>query len=73
MGNIKDNLQIDIGVGDFVQEKELKVVTLNYKDAPMFDQKSISVLAYPPEYIFSEKLQAITQLKSLKLSDERLL
>lgn len=65
MGNIKDNLQIDIGVGDFVQEKELKVVTLNYKDAPMFDQKSISVLAYPPEYIFSEKLQAITQLKAL--------
>ena len=65
MGNMKDNLQIDIGIGDFVQEKELEVVTLDYKDAPMFDQKAISVLAYPPEYIFSEKLQAITQLKAL--------
>ncbi|MFK8137766.1 MAG: nucleotidyl transferase AbiEii/AbiGii toxin family protein [Bdellovibrionales bacterium] len=45
MGNMKDSLQIDIGVGDFVQEEELQVVTLDYKDAPLFDEKSISVLA----------------------------
>lgn len=64
-GSMKDTLQVDIGVGDFVQEEELQIFTLDYKEAPLFNEKSISVLAYPPEYIFSEKLQAITELKAL--------
>ena len=57
-GTLKDNLQIDIGVGDVVNAKALAVSLLKYKSEPFFEDK-ISLKAYPPEFIFAEKLLAI--------------
>ena len=57
-GTLKDNLQIDIGVGDVVKAKALTMSLLKYKSEPFFEDK-ISLKAYPPEFIFAEKLVAI--------------
>ncbi len=57
-GTLKDNLQIDIGVGDVVNAKALAMSLLKYKSEPFFEDK-ISLKAYPPEFIFAEKLIAI--------------
>ena len=57
-GTLKDNLQIDIGVGDIVHAKALTIPLLKYKSEPFFEDK-ISLKAYPPEFIFAEKLIAI--------------
>ena len=57
-GTLKDNLQIDIGVGDVVNAKVLAMSLLKYKSEPFFEEK-ISLKAYPPEFIFAEKLIAI--------------
>ena len=57
-GTLKDNLQIDIGVGDVVNAKALTMSLLKYKSEPFFEDK-ISLKAYPLEFIFVEKLIAI--------------
>ena len=57
-GTLKDNLQIDLGVGDVVTAKALAMSLLKYKSEPFFEDK-ISLKAYPPEFIFAEKLIAI--------------
>ncbi len=57
LGQIKNKVSIDIGVGDIVRPRTLEVTLLKTKD-PLFEE-SISLLAYPAEYIFSEKLEAI--------------
>jgi len=57
-GTLKDNLQIDVGVGDVVNAKALAMSLLKYKSEPFFEDK-ISLKAYPPEFIFAEKLIAI--------------
>ena len=57
-GTLKDNLQIDIGVGDIVSAKTLPMSLLKYKSEPFFEDK-ISLKAYPPEFIFAEKLIAV--------------
>lgn len=62
IGKTKDRLQVDLGLGDVVDEYEIDVDVLQYKGAPLVSQGGVSVLAYPPEYIFSEKLQAIIDL-----------
>lgn len=64
-GKIIDKIQIDIGVGDIVFEDSIEIATLGYKEDPLFGKGSISILAYPAEFIFSEKLQAIIHLKAL--------
>lgn len=63
-GNMKDRLQIDIGIGDVVDEFEMGLNFLEYRGAPLIEG-GVGVLAYPPEFIFSEKLQAIIELKTL--------
>ena len=63
-GKMKDRMQIDIGVGDIVDELELGIEQLNYKGSPLLGNGSVTLYAYPPEFIFSEKLQAIIELKS---------
>ena len=65
LGKTKDTLQVDIGIGDVVDEFEMHLQLLKYKGSPLMGDQSVSVLAYPPEYIFSEKLQAIIDLGSL--------
>jgi predicted nucleotidyltransferase component of viral defense system len=64
-GNIKDRLQIDIGIGDIVDEVNINLGLIKYKDDPLLGEGSVGLCAYPPEFIFSEKLQAIIELKSL--------
>lgn len=62
LGKTKDRLQVDLGVGDIVDEFEMELDVLKYKGAPLISLGGVSVLAYPPEFIFSEKLQAIIEL-----------
>jgi len=57
-GSLRDNLQIDIGVGDLVEPKEKRIELLTYKKAPFFEE-SVSLLVYTPEAIFAEKLQTV--------------
>lgn len=57
-GKMKDQIQIDIGVGDVVKpiKNELRIV--KYKGKPMFEGE-ITLLTYPMETIFAEKLETI--------------
>lgn len=65
LGKTKDRLQVDLGVGDVVDEFEMEFDVLQYKGEPLISQGGVSILAYPPEFIFSEKLQAIIDLGAL--------
>lgn len=57
-GALKDNLQIDLGIGDTVISKKLAIPLLMYNSEPFFENQ-ISLQVYPPEFIFAEKLTAI--------------
>lgn len=57
-GNIKDRIQIDIGIGDIVAAKKISWPLYKYKNQPFFED-SITLQAYPIETIFSEKLETI--------------
>ncbi len=63
LGQIKNKVSIDIGVGDVVLPKALEVELMN-ANGPLFED-TINLKAYPPEYIFSEKLEAILHLGEL--------
>lgn len=60
LGQIKNKVSIDIGAGDIVDFKSLEIKLMRAKE-PLFE-KSIKLNSYTPEYIFSEKLEAILQL-----------
>lgn len=55
---MKDKFQIDIGVGDAVDPVENNFRPFEYKGKPMFAGE-ISILVYPVETIFAEKLETI--------------
>lgn len=60
LGQVKQKITVDIGVGDVVRPRVIDVELMQahktlFKDA-------IKISAYPPEYIFSEKLEAIIHL-----------
>lgn len=55
---MRDKIQLDIGVGDLVEEVENTFRPLEYKGKPMFAGE-ISLLTYPVESIFAEKLETI--------------
>jgi predicted nucleotidyltransferase component of viral defense system len=57
-GRMKDKIQIDIGIGDVVMPTTRKLHLFQYKDRPMFEGE-ISLVVYPPEAIFAEKLETI--------------
>jgi hypothetical protein len=57
-GKIKDKIQIDIGVGDSVEAIEDNFEPFLYKGKPIFEGE-ISLLMYPVETIFAEKLETI--------------
>ena len=63
-GKMKDKIQIDIGVGDLVIPSEKIFFPYEYKGKPIFAGE-ISLLVYPPESIFSEKLESIISKGSL--------
>lgn len=55
---MKDRIQIDIGVGDPVDPVHSQFRTYEYKGKPIFAGE-ISLLTYPVETIFAEKLETI--------------
>lgn len=57
-GNVKENIQIDIGVGDVVEPENRIIPLCQYKGKPLFDSE-ISLSVYPIETIFSEKLETV--------------
>ena len=63
-GKMKDKTQIDIGVGDLVSPSKKVFFPFEYKGKPIFSGE-ISLLVYPPESIFSEKLESIISRGSL--------
>ena len=60
LGQIKNKVSIDIGAGDICDFKSLEIKLMKAKE-PLFE-KNIHLKSYTPEYIFSEKLEAILQL-----------
>lgn len=57
-GKMQDKIQIDIGIGDVVEPVEAIFAPFEYKGKPIFAGE-ISLYVYPPETIFSEKLETI--------------
>lgn len=55
---MNDKIQIDVGVGDVVKPEERGFHLFEYKGKPLFESE-ISLLSYPPETIFAEKLETI--------------
>lgn len=56
IGKMRGVLSIDIGVGDLVDPVEDSIGLLRASDKPIFED-AISLLVYPPETIFAEKIQ----------------
>lgn len=63
-GRMKDKIYIDVGVGDVVQPTNRKFFLFTYKGSPMFEHE-ISLMVYPPETIFAEKLETVLSKGSL--------
>ena len=57
-GKMKDKIHIDIGIGDAVDPENLEINLLQCKKKPLFEE-SISLLVYPIESIFAEKLETV--------------
>ncbi len=57
-GNIRDRVQIDLGIGDEVTPEKRNLKLFSFKGKPMFE-KDISLLVYPIESVFAEKLHAL--------------
>ena len=57
-GNMKDKIHIDIGVGDVVVPNEKDYRPFEYNGKPLF-VGGITMLVYPVEAIFAEKLETI--------------
>lgn len=58
LGKMKDSIQIDIGVGDSVKPVKANFHPFEYKGKPIFEGE-ITLLTYPVESIFAEKLETI--------------
>jgi predicted nucleotidyltransferase component of viral defense system len=58
LANMKDKIQIDVGVGDTVDPLTLEIPLIKYRGKPFYEN-IISLLVYPVETIFSEKLETI--------------
>lgn len=55
-GRMKDRIRIDVGTGDIVSPTSYELDLANYRGKPLFESQ-ISLLVYPPETIFAEKLE----------------
>lgn len=60
LGQINQKITGDVGVGDVVRPRVLEVELM--KDKGALFEEGITLSAYPPEYIFSEMLEAIIYL-----------
>lgn len=55
---MKDKIHVDIGIGDTVHPKPYEIQLTHYKGKPFFEE-STSLLVYPSETIFAEKLETV--------------
>jgi predicted nucleotidyltransferase component of viral defense system len=55
---MEDKVQIDVGVGDIVEPLTREIPLVQYRGKPLFES-GVSLLVYPVETIFSEKLETI--------------
>jgi len=55
---IKDKIHVDIGIGDKVEPLYREIKLFQYQEKSFFEE-SISLLVYPIETIFAEKLETI--------------
>lgn len=58
LAHMRDKIQVDVGIGDVVDPLTLEIPLIKYKGKPFFENV-ISLLVYPVETIFSEKLETI--------------
>lgn len=56
--NMKDRIQLDVGVGDIVEPKKESLELYQYKGKPIFEG-TVSLQVYPIERIFSEKIDSV--------------
>jgi predicted nucleotidyltransferase component of viral defense system len=56
LGKAKGMVRIDLAIGDAVEAHKVPLVRIRYKGKPLMGD-DFDVLMYPPETIFSEKLQ----------------
>ncbi len=57
-GKMKDKIHIDIGVGDVVESQERAIKLFQYRGKPFYEDM-VSLLVYPIETIFAEKLETV--------------
>lgn len=55
---MKDKIHVDVGIGDVVEPKNREIKLFEYRGKPFFEE-SISLLVYPIETIFAEKLETV--------------
>lgn len=55
---MKDKIHVDVGIGDIVEPQHKEIKLFEYRGKPFFEE-SISLLVYPIETIFAEKLETI--------------
>jgi predicted nucleotidyltransferase component of viral defense system len=55
---MKDKIRIDVGMGDVVEPQHREIKLFQYRGKPFFED-SVSLLVYPVETIFSEKLETV--------------
>lgn len=55
---MKDKIHIDVGVGDVVEPHTLEIKLFQYRGQPFFED-AVSLLVYPVETIFAEKLETV--------------
>ncbi len=55
---MKDKIHVDVGIGDIVEPQNREIKLFEYRGKPFFEE-SISLLVYPIETIFAEKLETV--------------
>jgi predicted nucleotidyltransferase component of viral defense system len=55
---MKDKIHIDVGVGDVVEPQHQEIKLFQYRGKPFFED-TVSLLVYPVETIFAEKLETV--------------
>jgi predicted nucleotidyltransferase component of viral defense system len=58
LAKIRDKIQVDVGVGDVVEPLIREIPLAHYRGTPFFES-AISLLVYPVEVIFAEKLETV--------------
>lgn len=55
---MRDKTLVDIGIGDAVHPQQFEIKLFQYKGKPFFEE-AVSLLVYPTETIFAEKLETV--------------